>query len=98
MKRFRSKYQQTKKQTKKQQNRSKKTMKKLPKNVLNVWGIFGKVFSPKSKTYVRLGSPKSMKVIRDELPRNAEWNKRVKYIIQNHSSFGEKLKKYLDKK
>jgi hypothetical protein len=32
------------------------------------------------------------------LDHTEEWEKRVNYIIENHGIFGEKLKKYLQKK
>ena len=34
----------------------------------------------------------------DKTLSNTEWEKRVIYIIENHGVFGEKLKKYLQKK
>lgn len=62
-----------------------------------IWGNYGKVLNPKTKKYVRLGSPLSMNAIYN-LEHNSEWKKRVNYIIENHGVFGQKLKNYLEKK
>jgi len=67
-------------------------MKIKPSN--NIWGIYGKVLNPNTNKYVRIGSNESIKAIKD-LKHNAEWKKRVKYIITHHKGFGEKLEKYL---
>lgn len=60
-----------------------------------IWGIYGKVYNPSTHTYVRIGTNQSMKAIGD-LKRDAEWKKRVDYIISHHKGFGEKLKHYLN--
>ena len=62
-----------------------------------IWGYYGKVLNPKTLRYIRIGSPQSMTAIYN-LDHNTEWEKRVIYIIENHGVFGEKLKKYLQKK
>ena len=62
-----------------------------------IWGVYGKVLNPNTNTYVRIGSPASMKAIND-LEHNAEWKKRVNYIISHHPGFGKKLETYLSKK
>jgi hypothetical protein len=62
-----------------------------------IWGYYGKVLNPKTLRYVRIGSPQSMTAIYN-LEHNDEWKKHVNYIIENHGIFGEKLKKYLQKK
>jgi hypothetical protein len=66
-------------------------------NEEQIWGHYGKVLNPKTLKYIRLGSPQSMTAIYN-LVHNDEWEKRVNYIIENHGIFGEKLKKYLQKK
>ena len=72
-------------------------MSDLSVNDKEIWGNYGKVLNPKTKKYVRLGDPQSMSAIY-ELEHNDEWKRRVQYIIENHGVFGEKLKKYLQKK
>lgn len=72
-----------------------KTYKNKQGNV--IWDIYGRVLNPKTKKYIRIGSSESMKVI-SELEKNNEWNKRVNYIITHNNFFGEKLKKYLERK
>jgi hypothetical protein len=62
-----------------------------------IWGYYGKVLNPKTLKYLRIGSPQSMNAIYN-LDHTEEWEKRVNYIIENHGIFGEKLKKYLQKK
>ena len=62
-----------------------------------IWGKFGSVWSPKKKHYVRLGSPKSLSVIRDELERDKEWYKRVRFLAKRDNDFGNKLKALLKK-
>ena len=62
-----------------------------------IWGYYGKVLNPKTLRYVRIGSPQSMSAIYI-LEHTDVWKKRVDYIIENHSVFGEKLKQYLQKK
>lgn len=62
-----------------------------------IWGYYGKVLNPKTLRYVRIGSPQSMSAIYN-LEHTDVWKKRVDYIIENHSVFGEKLKQYLQKK
>lgn len=62
-----------------------------------IWGYFGKVLNPKTLRYVRIGTPQSMTTIYN-LQHTDVWEKRVNYIIENHGVFGEKLKKYLQKK
>ena len=37
-----------------------------------IWGNYGKVLNPKTKKYVRLGSPLSMNAIYN-LEHNSEW-------------------------
>ena len=72
-------------------NKSKKV-----KNIKNqIWGKFGSVYSPKKKQYFRLGTPKSFNIIRDELVRDKEWKKRVKFMAKRGSLFGNKLKTLL---
>ncbi len=60
-----------------------------------IWGKFGSVYSPKKKHYVRLGTTKSFTVIRDELVRNKEWYKRVKFMAKKNGLFSDKLKTLL---
>ena len=61
----------------------------------DIWGKFGSVYSPKRKHYVRLGSPQSFNVIKNELVRDKEWYKRVKFMIKRKSEFSNKLKTLL---
>jgi hypothetical protein len=62
-----------------------------------IWGNYGRVLNPKTKKYVRIGSPESMSAIY-ELEHNDEWTTRITYIIENHVVFGKKLETYLQKK
>ena len=72
-----------------------KTFKNKQGNV--IWDIYGRVLNEKTKKYIRIGSSESMKVI-SELEKNNEWKKRVNYIITHDKCFGEKMKKYLERK
>lgn len=72
-------------------------MSDLSVNDTTIWGNYGKVLNLKTKKYVRLGDPQSMSAIY-ELEHNDEWNRRVQYIIENHSVFGKKLEAYLNNK
>lgn len=58
----------------------------------NPWIQYGMVWSPRTKKFVRIGSPLSIGVIRNELERNNEWRKRVQYLCERGGKFGEKLK------
>ena len=85
-------------------NKSKVKRSKISKNKTSknkqgnvIWDIYGRVLNPKTKKYIRIGSSESMKVI-SELEKNNEWKKRVNYIVTHHKCFGEKLKKYLERK
>jgi hypothetical protein len=81
-----------KSRSKKLKNNKSKKIKDV-KNIKNkIWGKFGSVWSPKNKYYVRLGTSKSISVIRDELVRDNEWYKRVKFMAKRNNDFGNKLK------
>ena len=77
----------------------KKSLKiKQNKPILNnkmIWGKIGSVYSPKKKHYLRLGTSESFNVIRDEIVRDDEWHKRVKYMAKRGGVFGDKLKTLL---
>ena len=60
-----------------------------------IWGRMGSVYSPKTKHYLRLGTTASFNVIRDELVRDKEWYKRVKFMAKRGGVFGDKLKTLL---
>ncbi len=60
-----------------------------------IWGKLGSVYSPKKKHYLRLGTSASFNVIRDELVRDKEWYKRVKFMAKRGGVFGDKLKTLL---
>lgn len=60
-----------------------------------VWGKFGFVYSPKRKTYIRLGTNESFNVLQNELTRDNEWYKRVKLMSKKNNIFGNKLKTLL---
>lgn len=60
-----------------------------------IWGKLGSVYSPKKKHYLRLGTSESFNVIRDELVRDKEWHKRVKFMAKRGGVFGDKLKNLL---
>jgi hypothetical protein len=60
-----------------------------------IWGKLGSVYSPKKKHYLRLGTSESFNVIRDELVRDKEWYKRVKFMAKRGGVFGDKLKTLL---
>ena len=60
-----------------------------------IWGKLGSVYSPKKKHYLRLGTSESFNVIRDELVRDKEWYKRVKFMAERGGVFGDKLKTLL---
>lgn len=78
---------------------SKKSVKiKQNKSTLDnkmIWGKLGSVYSPKKKHYLRLGTSESFNVIRDELVRDKEWHKRVKFMAKRGGVFGDKLKTLL---
>lgn len=78
---------------------SKKSVKiKQNKSTLDnkmIWGKLGSVYSPKKKHYLRLGTSESFNVIRDELVRDKEWYKRVKFMAKRGGLFGDKLKTLL---
>tara|TARA_B100001057_G_scaffold490610_1_gene579223 strand:- start:267 stop:668 length:402 start_codon:yes stop_codon:yes gene_type:complete len=78
---------------------SKKSVKiKQNKSTLDnkmIWGKLGSVYSPKKKHYLRLGTSESFNVIRDELVRDKEWYKRVKFMTKRGGVFGDKLKTLL---
>ncbi len=78
---------------------SKKSVKiKQNKSTLDnkmIWGKLGSVYSPKKKHYLRLGTSESFNVIRDELVRDKEWYKRVKFMAKRGGVFGDKLKTLL---
>ena len=60
-----------------------------------IWGRLGSVYNPKTKKYLRLGTTSSFNVIRDELVRDKEWYKRVKFMAKRRGAFGDKLKTLL---
>ena len=62
---------------------------------ISTWGRVGSVYSPKRKHYVRLGSTESVKVIANELARDAEWYRRVTFMAQKGGAFAEKLRALL---
>jgi hypothetical protein len=80
-----------------------KKLRKQPKNksiksVQNnekIWGKYGSVWSNKKNHYIRLGSSEAFNVIRDELIRNKEWHKRVKFMAKGPGEWGNKLKPLL---
>lgn len=80
-------------ETKKRKKTENNKIKSKPTNL--IWGKLGSVLSPKSKKYVRLGTSKSLKIIRDELIRDKEWFKRVKFMSSRVNNFGNQLKKLL---
>jgi hypothetical protein len=57
--------------------------------------MFGKVWSPKLKKYIRIGGSPSLKVIRDELTRDDEWYKRVNFLVKNKGKMGDNIRKML---
>jgi hypothetical protein len=62
-----------------------------------IWGHLGSVWSPKKKHYVRLGTSSALSVIRNELVRDKEWYKRVRFMAKRNNDFGNKLKALLKK-
>lgn len=86
------------KKRKRFRSRSKNTIKRksYSKKMKNkIWGKFGSVWSPKRKHYIRLGSSSSISVIKNELKRNLEWKKRVRYMARKEGKFADKLKELL---
>lgn len=57
-----------------------------------IWNKFGFVYSPKKHKYFRLGSYNSLNVIKNELKRDKEWNKRVLFLSKKNNKFGNQLK------
>jgi hypothetical protein len=58
------------------------------------WEEPGKVYSKRLQRYVRLGSPESLRAIKD-LDKNKEWFKRVSYLASKKSVFGQKVAKLI---
>jgi hypothetical protein len=79
--------------SKKSKSKSLKSKKSKSKDL--VWGKIGYVYSPLKKKYIRLGTNDSYNVIKNELKRDNEWIKRVKYMSKKDNKFGNKLKKLL---
>ena len=77
---------------KKQKNNKSKKVKSI-KN--EIWGKLGSIYSPKKKHYLRIGTSESFNVIRNELVRDKEWHKRVKFMAKRGGVFGDKLKALL---
>ena len=82
---------------KRKQSKNKSRKNKLRSTSFPIWDNYGHVLNTKTNKYVRLGSNESMKVIY-ELEHDAEWKKRVEYIMKNHGVFGRKLANYLQNK
>jgi hypothetical protein len=61
-----------------------------------IWGIYGSVFSSKHNHYVRLGSPLAFTVIRDELTRDEEWYRRIKFMSKREGEWGIRMNSLLD--
>jgi hypothetical protein len=51
-----------------------------------VWGKMGSVYCPRSKRYARIGSSEAFRAIANDLPRNAEWYKRVRFMARQRSN------------
>ena len=51
-----------------------------------IWGKMGSVYSPKKKHYARIGSSEAFNAIAHELPRDAEWRKRVTFMARQRSN------------
>ena len=83
------------KKSKSKSLKSKKSKSKSLKSKDLVWGKIGYVYSPLKKKYIRLGTNNSYNVIKNELKRDNEWIKRVKYMSKKDNKFGNKLKKLL---
>jgi hypothetical protein len=75
--------------------KSNKSKSKSLKSKDLVWGKIGYIYSPLKKKYIRLGTNNSCNVIKNELKRDNEWIKRVKYMSTKDNKFGNKLKKIL---
>jgi hypothetical protein len=75
--------------------KSKKLKIKSLKSKDLAWGKIGYVYSPLKKKYIRLGTNDSYNVIKNELKRDNDWIKRVKYMSKKDNNFGNKLKKIL---
>ena len=58
-------------------------------------GKNGQCLQSKKKHYLRLGTSESFNVIRDELVRDKEWYKRVKFMAKREGVFSDKLKTLL---
>lgn len=75
------------------------TVRSLPtEGKYGIWGKFGSVYNPRTRRYMRIGlDNQTYKVIANELPRNQEWHKRVKFMANNfeRTEFGKKLKELL---
>ena len=86
--------QKTSRRPKRQSNKKSKRSSLKPFRQKQIWGKYGSVYSPKQQHYVRLGTPRSFTVLRDELTRDAEWHRRVRWMIRNtnQSGFRDKLR------
>jgi organic radical activating enzyme len=84
----------SRKSKKSKRNLKNKSRKNIQDNE-KIWGNYGSVWSPKKKHYIRLGSPRAFNVIQDELVRDKEWHKRVKFMAKGKGEFGNKIKKLL---
>lgn len=79
-------------------SRSKTLIKRKTRSIKmknKIWGKYGSVWSPKRQHYIRLGSRSSLSVIKNELKRNLEWKKRVRYMARKKGKFADKLKELL---
>lgn len=82
-------------QTKKLKKITKNKSRRFIQDNEKIWENYGSVWSPKKKHYIRLGSPRAFNVIRDELVRNKEWHKRVKFMAKGKGEWGDKIKQLL---
>lgn len=81
--------------TKKTRNHTNNKSRKHAQDNKKIWGNYGSVWSNKKKHYVRLGSNEAFYVIRDELVRNKEWHKRVKFMAKGEGEWGSKIQDML---
>jgi hypothetical protein len=60
--------------------------------IFGIWGKYGSVFNPNSNSYVRIGSLQSLNVIVNILERDAEWKKKIDYMMNQKGPFGKQLR------